>query len=100
MRKIYDFDYFLILSSCTTEKSSGKASKAKKSKTAYDSSAKFYHNFEDEFLEQEAALHFSFDTPKSDRDRPDQTHKTTVAMLIERPRHKAALASISAMINM
>lgn len=104
LRNSYKFDYFLVLSSCSVEKSgaasgSGKG-KGKKAKTQYEQIAKFYHNFEDEFLEQEADVAFSFETPKSDRDTVDQTNKETVVMLIQRAKHKAALTNISAMINM
>uniref|UniRef100_K3X197 Protein BCP1 n=1 Tax=Globisporangium ultimum (strain ATCC 200006 / CBS 805.95 / DAOM BR144) TaxID=431595 RepID=K3X197_GLOUD len=103
LRESFKFDYFLILSSCSMEKSgsaggSGKG-KGKKAKTQYEQTAKFFHNFEDEFLEQEAEVVFVFETPKSDRDAVDQTNKTTVVMLIERSKHKAALTSISSMIN-
>lgn len=102
LRRSFQFDYFLVLSSCSVEKSgaSGSKNKGKKAKTQYEQTAKFYHNFEDEFLEQEADVAFAFDTPKSDRDVVDQSNKTTVVMLIQRAKHKAALANISAMINM
>ncbi|GAB9464085.1 Bccip family protein [Globisporangium polare] len=103
LRNSYKFDYFLVLSSCSVEKSgaaSGGKGKGKKAKTQYKQTAKFFHNFEDEFLEQEADVAFSFETPKGDRETVDQTNKETVVMLIERAKHKAALTNISAMINM
>ncbi|ETL93924.1 hypothetical protein F442_08311 [Phytophthora nicotianae P10297] len=100
LRNSFKMDYFLILATCTEEKSGSSGSKqGKKSKTAYEQTAKFFHNFEDEFLEQEAELSFSFDTPLTERERVDKSSKTTVVMLLEREKHKAALASISAMIN-
>ncbi|RLN59992.1 hypothetical protein BBJ28_00001362 [Nothophytophthora sp. Chile5] len=101
LRKSFQLDYFLVLATCTVEKSGGGdgSKKGKKTKTAYAQTAKFFHNFEDEFLEQEATLSFSFDTPLSERERVDKSSKTTVVMLLEREKHKAALASISAMIN-
>ncbi|KAL4086642.1 hypothetical protein PRIC1_013704 [Phytophthora ramorum] len=101
LRNSFKMDYFLILATCTEEKSGGAsgAKKGKKTKTAYEQTAKFFHNFEDEFLEQEAELSFSFDTPLTERERVDKSSKTTVVMLLEREKHKAALASISAMIN-
>lgn len=102
LRNSAKFDYFLVLSSCSVEKSgtaNGKG-KGKKAKTQYEQTAKFFHNFEDEFLEQEADVAFSFETPKGDRDTVDQTNKETVVMLIQRAKHKAALTNISAMINM
>ncbi|KAG2840550.1 hypothetical protein PC111_g3443 [Phytophthora cactorum] len=100
LRNSFEMDYFLILSTCTEEKSGSSGSKkGKKSKTTYEQTAKFFHNFEDEFLEQEAELSFSFDTPLTERERVDKSSKTTVVMLLERKKHKAALASISAMIN-
>lgn len=101
LRKSFDVEYFLILSSCTVEKagaSFGK-SKGKKTKTQYEQTAKFFSNFEDEFLEPEADVSFSFDTPRGERERVDNAHRSTVVMLIKRSTHKAALASISAMIN-
>lgn len=105
LRRSFELDYFLVLASCSVEKSggasSGKKGGNKKAKTTqYEQTAKFYHNFEDEFLEQEADVVFAFDTPKSDRDTVDQSNKVTVVMLIQRAKHKAALANISAMINM
>ncbi|KAG3120186.1 hypothetical protein PI124_g1043 [Phytophthora idaei] len=100
LRNSFEMDYFLILATCTEEKSGSSGSKkGKKSKTTYEQTAKFFHNFEDEFLEQEAELSFSFDTPLTERERVDQSSKTTVVMLLECEKHKAALASISAMIN-
>ncbi|KAG6977675.1 hypothetical protein JG688_00000113 [Phytophthora aleatoria] len=100
LRNSFEMDYFLILATCTEEKSGSSGSKkGKKSKTTYEQTAKFFHNFEDEFLEQEAELSFSFDTPLTERERVDKSSKTTVVMLLEREKHKAALASISAMIN-
>lgn len=101
LRKSFEFDYFLVLASCAVESSgsgSGK-SKGKKTKTQYEQTVKLFHNFEDEFLEQEADVAFAFETPKSDRDAVDSSNKTTVVLLIERAKHKAALATISAMIN-
>ncbi|KAE8894326.1 hypothetical protein PF005_g2643 [Phytophthora fragariae] len=100
LRDSFKMDYFLILATCTEEKSGSSGSKkGKKSKTTYEQTAKFFHNFEDEFLEQEAEISFSFDTPLTERERVDKSSKTTVVMLLEREKHKAALASISAMIN-
>ncbi|OWZ18884.1 BCCIP family protein [Phytophthora megakarya] len=99
LRNSFKMDYFLILATCTEEKSGSEAKKGKKTKTTYEQTAKFFHNFEDEFLEQEAELTFSFDTPLTERERVDKSSKTTVVMLLEREKHKAALASISAMIN-
>jgi protein BCP1 len=100
LRDSFKMDYFLLLATCTEEKSgSSDSKKGKKTKTAYEQTAKFFHNFEDEFLEQEAELTFAFDTPLSERERVDKSSKTTVVMLLEREKHKTALASISAMIN-
>ncbi|KAI9993300.1 hypothetical protein PInf_015378 [Phytophthora infestans] len=100
LRNSFKMDYFLILATCTEEKSGSSGSKkGKKSKTAYEQTAKLFHNFEDEFLEQEAELSFSFDAPLTEREQVDKSSKTTVVMLLEREKHKAALASISAMIN-
>ncbi|KAG7386402.1 hypothetical protein PHYPSEUDO_000331 [Phytophthora pseudosyringae] len=100
LRSSFKMDYFLILATCTEEKSgSSDAKKGKKTKTAYEQTAKFFHNFEDEFLEHEAELTFSFDAPLTEREQVDKSSKTTVVMLLEREKHKAALASISAMIN-
>ncbi|CAI5745978.1 unnamed protein product [Peronospora destructor] len=101
LRNSYQMDYFLILATCSEEKSGSCGStKGKKSKTAYEQTARFFYNFEDEFLEQEAALTFSFDTPLTERERVDKSRKTTVVMLLEREKHKSALSSISAMINL
>ncbi|GMF21457.1 unnamed protein product [Phytophthora fragariaefolia] len=99
LRNSFKMDYFLILATCTEEKSGSSSKKGKKSKTTYEQTAKFFHNFEDEFLEQEAEISFSFDTPLTERERVDKSSKTTVVMLLEREKHKAALTSISAMIN-
>lgn len=100
LRASFQFDYLLLLATCTTEKSGASGGKkGKKAKTSYEQTAKFFHNFEDEFLEQEAELSFAFDTPLGDRERVDKSAKTTVVMLIERSKHKAALAQIAAMIN-
>uniref|UniRef100_M4BTF8 BCCIP family protein n=1 Tax=Hyaloperonospora arabidopsidis (strain Emoy2) TaxID=559515 RepID=M4BTF8_HYAAE len=100
LRDSFQMDYFLILSTCMEEKSGSSGSKkGKKTKTAYEQTARFFYNFEDEFLQQEAELTFSFDAPLTERERVDQSSKTTVVMLVEREKHKAALASISAMIN-
>ncbi|CAI5725488.1 unnamed protein product [Hyaloperonospora brassicae] len=100
LRDSFLMDYFLILSTCMEEKSgSSGPKKGKKTKTTYEQTAKFFHNFEDEFLQQEAELTFSFDAPLTERERVDKSSKTTVVMLLTREKHKAALASISAMIN-
>jgi protein BCP1 len=99
LRASFQFDYFLLLASCAVEKSGSGGKGSKKTKTAYEQTAKFFHNFEDEFLEQEAELSFSFDTPVGDRESVDKSNKSTVVMLIERAKHKAALAQIAAMIN-
>ncbi|KAF4324068.1 hypothetical protein BBO99_00002313 [Phytophthora kernoviae] len=101
LRNSFKMDYFLILATCTEEKSGGNdgAKKGKKTKTTYDQTVKLFNNFEDEFLEQEADLSFSFDAPLSERERVDKSSKTTVVMLLERAKHKAALTNIAAMIN-
>lgn len=100
LRKSFDVEYFLILSSCTIEKAgAASSSKGKKSKTQYAQTAKFFSNFEDEFLEPEADVSFSFDTPRGERERVDNASRSTVVMLIKRATHKAALTSIAAMIN-
>ncbi|TMW56930.1 hypothetical protein Poli38472_002855 [Pythium oligandrum] len=101
LRKSFEFDYFLLISSCTMEKagSTGGKGKGKKVKTDYSQTAKFFANFEDEFLEQDAEVTFTFETPRGEREQ-DQPNKHTVVMLIERSRHKAALGTIAAMINM
>ncbi|CAI5709472.1 unnamed protein product [Peronospora effusa] len=100
LRNSFQMDYFLILATCSEEKTGSSGStKSKKSKTTYEQTARFFHNFEDEFLEQEATLTFSFDTPLTERERVDKSRKTTVVMLLEREKHKAALSSISDMIN-
>jgi protein BCP1 len=105
LRAGFQFDYFLILASCSVEKAepASKKAKGKKAKTAPVAGAKFYANFEDEFLEAEAEIAFTFETPRGDRERererPGESQKLSVVLLIERARHKAALASIAAMIN-
>ncbi|KAJ0411278.1 hypothetical protein ATCC90586_004194 [Pythium insidiosum] len=97
----FQFDYFLILSSCTMEgASSSKPKGKKKAKTEFlAATAKMFSNFEDEFLEAEADVTFTFETPRGERESASDAHKHTVVMLIERSRHKAALGTISAMIN-
>lgn len=103
LRASFKFDYFLILSSCTMDKASTGAApsgKGKKAKTDYAQTAKFFANFEDEFLEPEAELVCLFETPRGERERAENYNKHSVVMLIERARHKAALANIAAMINM
>lgn len=100
LRASFKFDYFLLLASCSVEKSgSGGGKGSKKTKTAYEQTVKLFNNFEDEFLEQVAELSFSFDTPVGDRERVDKSGKSTVVMLIERSKHKEALSQIAAMIN-
>lgn len=103
LRQSFDFEYFLILATSTVDlvastpaNGSGK-SKAKGKKTK--SETKFYQNFEDEFLEQEADVLFSFEMPKSDRDRSETAKKLTTVMLVKRVKHKAAVGNIAAMIN-
>ncbi|TDH68219.1 hypothetical protein CCR75_004489 [Bremia lactucae] len=99
LRDSFKLDYFLLLATCTEESSSNIGSKkGKKSKTAYEQ-MKFFHNFEDEFFEQEAELSFSFNASLAVHESVNKSSKTSVVMLIEREKHKAALASISAMIN-
>ncbi|DAZ99349.1 TPA: hypothetical protein N0F65_005200 [Lagenidium giganteum] len=101
LRKSFKFDYFLILSTCTLEMvsttsgSNGKG-KGKKSK----SEATFFQNFEDEFIKQDAELTFTFEMPRSDRDRSETARKTTDVMLVPRSKHKAAVSNFAAMINM
>ncbi|GLE02026.1 hypothetical protein PINS_up010864 [Pythium insidiosum] len=98
----FQFDYFLILSSCTMEgaaSSKPKGKKKAKTETFLAATAKMFSNFEDEFLEPEADVTFTFETPRGERESASDVHKHTVVMLIERARHKAALGTISAMIN-
>ncbi|CEG39421.1 Isoamyl acetate-hydrolyzing esterase and related enzymes [Plasmopara halstedii] len=100
LRNSFKMDYFLILAACTEEKNSNSVSrKDKKCKTTNEQVNKVYHKFEEEFFEQEAELSFSFEVPSTDRERVGKSSKTTVVLLIERKKHKAALANISAMIN-
>ncbi|POM75032.1 BCCIP family protein, partial [Phytophthora palmivora] len=85
LRNSFKMDYFLILATCTEEKSGSSGSKkGKKTKMTYEQTAKFFHNFEDEFLEQEAELTFSFDTPLIERERVDKSTKDAGVMLLER----------------
>lgn len=100
LRHSFRMEYFLILATCTEEKNRNSISKkGKKVKTVYEQSVKFFHNFEDEFFEQEAELVFAFDVPLSERERMEKSRKTTVVMLVEREKHKAALATIGATLN-
>ncbi|KAI9912229.1 hypothetical protein PsorP6_009849 [Peronosclerospora sorghi] len=100
LRSSFQMDYFLILATCTERKSRrGGSSKSKKMKTTYDETTKFFQNFEDEFLEQEAEVTFAIETPLTGRECVDKSCKTTVVMLLERERHKAAITNISAMIS-
>ncbi|CAH0474968.1 unnamed protein product [Peronospora belbahrii] len=100
LRNSFQMDYFLILATCSEERGgSERSTKGKKTKIAYEQTARFFHKFEDEFLEQEAELTFSFDTPLTERECVDKSSKSTVVILLEREKHKAALASVSAIIN-
>ncbi|KAI9919003.1 hypothetical protein PsorP6_012040 [Peronosclerospora sorghi] len=56
-RSNFQMDYFLILATCTEKKSRrGGSNKSKKMKTTHEQTTKFFQNFEDEFLEQEAEV--------------------------------------------
>ncbi|KAI9906152.1 hypothetical protein PsorP6_014056 [Peronosclerospora sorghi] len=70
----------------------GGSNKSKKIKTMSEQTTKFFQNFEDEFLEQEAEV-------TTRRKCVDKSSNTTVGMLLEHEKHEAALTNISAMIN-
>ncbi|KDO31433.1 hypothetical protein SPRG_04048 [Saprolegnia parasitica CBS 223.65] len=100
LKNSYKFDYFLMLAGVQVEKQAKKAPAGKKAKAAAytDPAIKTYDNFEDEFLEQEADVAFSF--PVENVLKEGAGIQTEVSVfLIKRQKHNASLASISEMLN-
>lgn len=89
MRDSFNFDYFLVISPCTkySNKTKNKNKKERKIEQVANSS-RFYINFEDEFLEQNAEFTFSI----------MQENHEYVIMLILREKHKQALENLSSML--
>nr|CCA14021.1 BCCIP family protein putative [Albugo laibachii Nc14] len=100
--KKFHFDYFLVLTTCSIEQ----VNVERKARTKADNHAvqtKLYQKFEDEFLESQAQLMYSFETPREERDHlfgaPQAKTRITDVYLIQRQNHKDALENISAMID-
>ncbi|CCI40003.1 unnamed protein product [Albugo candida] len=102
-QNIFDFDYFLVLTTCSLEEGK-KKEKARTQIDKYAIRTKLYQKFEDEFLEPQAQLVYSFETPREERDHlfgaPLAKTRITDVYLIHCQSHKVAIKSISAMINM
>ncbi|OQS07387.1 BCCIP family protein [Thraustotheca clavata] len=100
IKESYKFEYFLFLAGVQVEKQTKKAPAGKKAKaSAYtDPAIKTYDNFEDEFLEQEADIAFTFPT-KNELKEGAGINTEISAFLIKRQKHNASLASIAQMLN-
>ncbi|OQR98464.1 BCCIP family protein [Achlya hypogyna] len=99
LKDSFKFDYFLFLAGVQVEKAK-KAPAGKKAKaSAYsDPAIKTYDNFEDEFLEQEADVAFSFPVENVLKEGAGINTEISV-FLIKRQKHNASLTSIAQMLN-
>ncbi|CAK4651669.1 hypothetical protein LEN26_010944 [Aphanomyces euteiches] len=94
----FRFDYFLMLAGVQIDNSAAKKRAGKKVKGEYaEPSIKSFDNFEEEFLEAEAELSFTFSTQNVLKEGAGISTEITV-LLVERQKHNGTIASMTAML--
>ena len=102
LRSNFDFEKFIIISTCSVEKAKKKPSGKKASKASSSdgySTAKVFQNFEDEFLSQASEISFTVDKPVRDADVATAVKKQSVVMVLSRKQHQLSLESFSALVQ-
>ncbi|KAF0690900.1 Aste57867_17763 [Aphanomyces stellatus] len=98
LKDSYKFDYFLMLASVQVDNSAAKKPAGKKAKGEYaEPSIKTFDNFEEEFLEAEAELSFTFPTQNVLKEGAGISTEITV-ILVERQKHRGTIANMKAML--
>ncbi|ETW10050.1 hypothetical protein H310_00439 [Aphanomyces invadans] len=98
MKSSFKFDYFLILAGVQVDISSLKKPAGKKAKGSYpDPAVKSFDNFEEEFLEAQADLHFTVPTENVLKEGSGFSTELSV-MLVSRQKHQETIVSMSQML--